>query len=1118
MRLQILLALVIATTVLPPVAAAPGDIDSSFGIGGRGLMPLGTISYDQARGAALQSDGKIVVVGDSFLAGGYSTEPTNLVVVRLNPDGSRDFSFGTGGIAVRRLSLRVTGSSVIVQSDGKIVIGGFADIETSVSQINRAFLLVRLLPNGASDNSFGTSGVVISNLNPDSGSALTSLALQPDGKVVAAGLSNTSATSPPLPRAVAVARYNSNGSLDNSFDTDGKTFIYVDGASSRANTVAIQSDGKIVVGGSVDPSNFFVLRLNANGSPDNSFDGDGSAVTTIAGTTSAVSDVVLLPDGKIIAAGTAGSGSSRNIAVARYNDNGSLDNTFDNDGVVVTDIGNDDIAAAARIQPDGKLLVGGYSNIVAFQGFEFFALRYNTNGTLDNTFDTDGKVTTRVGVMGTNRTSEVLLQPDGRIVLAGSVVDTFSGDFALVRYNTDGSLDGGFDGDGKALLELGMAGDSVYATAVQPDGKIVCVGYVFDGWTSQAGVSRFNADGTPDVTFGVKGSVIYAQQKESAYGVFANDVAIQSDGKIVFSIASSGSFPYTVVRLNTDGSYDETFGNGGTVTFPVGTALDEAAGLELQTDGKIVLAGVSHNADLTSGPSIVRLKNDGTPDATFGAGGKVLTTDPAISGLVDALALSPDGKIILAGGGFVANDYTYFTTRYNTNGTIDASFGGTGAVYTSIGGYDNATMIAVQPDGKIIVGGITHPGASAVRYNPNGTLDNSFDRDGKLVVPGELSLYTAFGDVAIQPNGKINFVGSERIPVGTFGIERFNAAVFRFNPDGSPDTSFGVNGRVINAIGDHNSSHSSISLLANGKIVAGGTSSNGLNDDFTVFRYLGDGTRAPFDFDGDGKTDIGIFRPSVGEWWINRSGNGSTIAFQFGASTDHIVPADYTGDGKTDVAIWRPSNGEWFILRSEDNSFYSAPFGINSDVPAPADYDGDGKADIGIFRPSSATWYIQRTGDHGTTIQQFGANGDQPVAADYDGDGKTDIAIFRPSNGQWWLDRSTAGGIAFAFGNAADKRVQGDYTGDGKADVALWRPSSGEWYVIRSEDFSFFSAPFGTAGDVPSPGDYDGDGKFDVTVFRPSSATWYSQRTTAGTLISQFGITGDRPVASAFVE
>ena len=107
--------------------------------------------------------------------------------------------------------------------------------------------------------------------------------------------------------------------------------------------------------------------------------------------------------------------------------------------------------------------------------------------------------------------------------------------------------------------------------------------------------------------------------------------------------------------------------------------------------------------------------------------------------------------------------------------------------------------------------------------------------------------------------------------------------------------------------------------------------------------------------------------------------------------------------------------------------------------------------------------------------------------------------------------------IVAAFGNSTDKLVQGDYTGDGKADVAFWRPSTGEWYVLRSEDFSYYSAPFGTMGDVPAPGDYDGDGKFDVTVFRPASATWFSQRSTAGTLIQQFGVTGDRPVPNAFV-
>jgi cytochrome c peroxidase len=285
---------------------------------------------------------------------------------------------------------------------------------------------------------------------------------------------------------------------------------------------------------------------------------------------------------------------------------------------------------------------------------------------------------------------------------------------------------------------------------------------------------------------------------------------------------------------------------------------------------------------------------------------------------------------------------------------------------------------------------------------------------------------------------------------------------------------------------------------------------------FTIFGDAVLSNEAPFDFDGDGKTDIGIFRPAVGEWWINRSSTGSTVAAQFGASTDTIVPADYSGDGKTDIAFFRPSTGEWYVLRSEDSSFYSVPFGTNGDIPAPADYDADGKADTAVFRPSTGVWYVSRSAG-GTTILQFGLNGDVPVAADYDGDGKADLAIYRPSLGQWWLNRSTAGILALAFGNSSDRAVQGDYTGDGKADVAFWRPSTGEWYILRSEDMSYYSAPFGTATDIPAPGDYDGDGKFDITVFRPSAATWYSQRSTAGILIQQFGANGDQPVANAFV-
>jgi hypothetical protein len=271
-----------------------------------------------------------------------------------------------------------------------------------------------------------------------------------------------------------------------------------------------------------------------------------------------------------------------------------------------------------------------------------------------------------------------------------------------------------------------------------------------------------------------------------------------------------------------------------------------------------------------------------------------------------------------------------------------------------------------------------------------------------------------------------------------------------------------------------------------------------------------------FDFDGDHKSDLSIFRPGPGEWWYLKSSNGGNAAAQFGAGSDTMTPGDFTGDGKADIAFWRPSNGFWFVLRSEDFSFFSFPFGTTGDIPAPGDFDGDGKTDATVFRPSTVTWFISRSSG-GTTIQQFGANGDLPVPADYDNDGKTDIAIFRPSLGEWWLNRSTDGVIAFQFGAGTDKTVQGDYTGDGKADAAFWRPSTGFWFILRSEDFSFFSFPFGTTGDSPGTGDFDGDGKFDATIFRPASSTWFIQRSTAGTLIQGFGQSGDLPVPGAYV-
>ena len=262
-------------------------------------------------------------------------------------------------------------------------------------------------------------------------------------------------------------------------------------------------------------------------------------------------------------------------------------------------------------------------------------------------------------------------------------------------------------------------------------------------------------------------------------------------------------------------------------------------------------------------------------------------------------------------------------------------------------------------------------------------------------------------------------------------------------------------------------------------------------------------SRTVFDFDGDGKTDVSVFRPASGNWYIIGSRDGVVRSQNFGISTDILVPADFDGDGKTDVAVFR--SGAWYILRSRDG-FAGISFGQDGDIAQPGDYDGDGIADVAVYRPSTGVWYIQRSRD-GFAAIQFGSSTDKPVSADYDGDGKTDQAVYR--DGTWYILRSTAGFYAVQFGLASDRPVMGDYTGDGKTDVAVFRPSTGQWYILRSEDDFFFSVAFGTNGDVPAAGDYDGDGRFDQAVFRPSNSTWYIQRSTSGLSIQTFGTTGD---------
>jgi hypothetical protein len=268
------------------------------------------------------------------------------------------------------------------------------------------------------------------------------------------------------------------------------------------------------------------------------------------------------------------------------------------------------------------------------------------------------------------------------------------------------------------------------------------------------------------------------------------------------------------------------------------------------------------------------------------------------------------------------------------------------------------------------------------------------------------------------------------------------------------------------------------------------------------------------DFDGDGKADATVFRPSDGMWHTRQSSNGATAGVQWGSGSDVPVPGDYDGDRVIDIAVFRLSTGVWHIRYSATGTTAGVQWGNGGDRPVPADYDGDGKTDIAIFRPSDGTWYLRYSGTGTTAGVAWGNIQDVPAPADYDGDGRTDITVFRPSTGIWYTRYSataTTGGVQ--WGSGSDKPVPGDYDGDGKADIAVFRLSNGVWYLRYSSTGSTAGIPWGNGADVPVPGDYDGDGKTDIAVFRPSNGTWYLQYSSTGTTAGvQWGNGSDVPI------
>jgi uncharacterized delta-60 repeat protein len=438
---------------------------------------------------------------------------------------------------------------------------------------------VALAQNGSLDATFGIGGKVITAIGLNNSEA-NATAIQADGKIVVAGFSNNGTRN-----QFAITRYNNNGSIDTSFGTGGKAITSIGIHDDMANTVAIQTDGEIVVGGQTyngTNADFALVRYKTNGTIDSTFGTNGIVVTNISTSDDIVFDIVLQTDGKTIITGLSGIANNNDFTLARYNANGTLDTSFGIGGIVTTAVGIDnDFSLSVALQTDGKIVVAGFT----YNGlnYDFQLIRYATNGSLDSSFGIGGKVTTSVNNNNDNVIG-VVIQPDGKIIIAGTSNNGSNYNFALARYTSTGILDTSFGTGGIVTTSVGVNENYASAIALQTNGKILISGYTYIGNNLDIVLMRYTTTGSLDSSFGTNGIVT---TDVAGFADVSTSMAIQNDGKIVIAGHSNDGVNdnFTVLRykLCTPTSYTTTQSicYGQSVT--VGTNIYTNSGIYIDT-------------------------------------------------------------------------------------------------------------------------------------------------------------------------------------------------------------------------------------------------------------------------------------------------------------------------------------------------------------------------------------------------------------------------------------------------------------------------------------------------------------------------------------------------------
>lgn len=767
-----------------------------------------------------------------------------------------------------------------------------------------SFFVTSAQQAGDLDATFGTNGIVKTNMWDATFNVKSHVVLS-DGKTIVVGEVATGNE----PRGF-ITRLLANGSVDTSFGTQGKVIHPFLGG---INVVKIQTDGKIVVG-STYVNDFAVARYLANGTLDTGFAYDGTYYNTSPDPNSfpshTVLDLEIQSDSKIVGLTTSQVSGANKFRLFRLNSNGIVDNTLN----VNDNFGTNDTPVALSLQTDGKLVVTGYF----YNGSSpnAFIARYNSNGTLDTSFNTTGKRSFSITNTTAIRVTDMQLQSDGKILMGGNYFSNGNAIF-MIRFNTNGTFDTTFSGDGFQAAGLPAQLGRPGGIALQADGKIIQIDTYLNPTSQNEDILaiRYNTNGDLDTTFNngsfgillnfnnlndvaasvsvvnnqllitgntetsrLDNSMVFAKfnlnplvfdatfgdagsiEHALSYPTYeeVKKSVVQSDNKVVLltKIFVNNLYFYALQRFNEDGSPDATYGTNGKLG--LGFYFTEFDGMGIDSNNNIILAGYT---TLSSG-LILRITPNGTLDSTFGTQGiTYLEDDINFIPEINSIQIQNDGKIVLGGGNIVNNVIDYLLIRLNSNGTIDTSFGTNGISLIGLANvYEKIIDIKVLNDGKIVALGFSQENfasslqAVILKFNSVGLLDPTFNGNGKYLTNREVDFYFN-GALLVQNDGKI---------LSTFESLEDNFIMYRLNANGTLDTNFGFGGYSTTYINGTDYSSQLYYNPSNQKITVIGTTL--VNDEgrFVLARYEGNGLLdSTFGDSGVVITDLGYSAQAV---------------------------------------------------------------------------------------------------------------------------------------------------------------------------------------------------------------------------------------------------------------